>query len=268
MALSRLIDRNKHEILGFIDNRKAGSHVGGLSVYGVGSIASLAPDLILITVKGEDRQREIQAQLAACKIPVRLPETEMMDIRQAEIIRLADQIEKSAIPGAVAELGVYQGDLAVQLNRLFPKRKLYLFDTFSGFSEKDVAKEPGGDQAMARRFDFSDTSVQRVMSRMLHPAQIEIREGWFPKTATGLEGETFCFVSLDADLYEPVRSGLRFFYPRLSPGGYLVLHDADSAEYPGAGQALEDFCKEEGVWPIPLCDLHGSAILIGRSTHG
>jgi len=60
---------------------------------------------------------------------------------------------------------VYKGDFARLINEALPDRKLYLFDTFEGFDDRDVIvdKEKGfskGDQ------DFSDTSVERVISKM------------------------------------------------------------------------------------------------------
>jgi O-methyltransferase len=82
-----------------------------------------------------------------------------------------------------------------------------------------------------------------------------------PEAAALCGGETFCFVSIDADLYLPVYEGLRFFYPRLSPGGCILVHDAGSMQYPGAGKALKAFCAEEGILPFPLPDLHGSAVV-------
>lgn len=36
----------------------------------------------------------------------------------------------------VAEGGVFQGMFAAEINRYFPKNKLYLFDTFEGFDKR------------------------------------------------------------------------------------------------------------------------------------
>ena len=58
----------------------------------------------------------------------------MMTLRLA-----ADRIVDQGVAGSIAELGVYQGELASVLNRLFADRKLYLFDTFEGFSNADLS---------------------------------------------------------------------------------------------------------------------------------
>ncbi|HCT91620.1 MAG TPA: hypothetical protein DF613_09630, partial [Lachnospiraceae bacterium] len=64
-----------------------------------------------------------------------------MDLRLAHARLFAEEIRTANLPGAVAELGVYRGDFAIEINRLFPDRTLYLFDTFTGFSPEDMAAE-------------------------------------------------------------------------------------------------------------------------------
>ncbi len=48
---------------------------------------------------------------------------------------------KRGLEGVVAEAGVYKGDFAKEMNRVFFDRKIYLFDTFEGFPETDILKE-------------------------------------------------------------------------------------------------------------------------------
>lgn len=53
----------------------------------------------------------------------------------------AKELNKSAIIGAVAEFGVFKGDFATLINRSFPDRKLYLYDSFEGFKENELLSE-------------------------------------------------------------------------------------------------------------------------------
>ncbi|MEG3087165.1 TylF/MycF/NovP-related O-methyltransferase [Sphingomonas sp. PB4P5] len=141
---------------------------------------------------------------------------EVIDAPQRDFVRnqafrlAARQITNLGVDGAIAELGVYQGDQAMLLNTLFPDRPLYLFDTFSGFSEKDLGSEAGQSFSTASVGDFANTSVALVMGKMPYPDQIKIFQGYFPETASGIE-ERFAFVSLDVDLYEPTLAGLECF---------------------------------------------------------
>ncbi len=55
-------------------------------------------------------------------------------------------------------------------------------------------------------------------------------EGTFPDTAGPVLNEKFSFVMLDPDKYKPTFAGLEIFYPRLSQGGYLFMHDFNNPE--------------------------------------
>lgn len=60
------------------------------------------------------------------------------NFRLSSLELVANEIYKNNIKGNVAELGVFRGDFAKFINLSFPDRKLYLFDTFEGFDEKDI----------------------------------------------------------------------------------------------------------------------------------
>lgn len=139
-------------------------------------------------------------------------------VRTGALELMAYEINDKNIEGSAAELGVYQGSFASCINRVFANRKLFLFDTFAGFDKKDTEKDVKEGYSLGMQ-DFSDTGVEMVLERMPHPELCIIKKGWFPDTAKGLENEHFVFVSIDADLYEPIYEGLNFFYPRLQKGG-------------------------------------------------
>jgi O-methyltransferase len=182
-------------------------------------------------------------------------------IRVCSLEAVADEIRTHSIVGSVAELGVYQGDFSKYINAAFPDRKLYLFDTFKGFAERD--KSVDVDQGFsAATEDFSNTTVDLVLKKMTHPESIVIRKGYFPDTLLDADrNERFAFVSIDTDLYKPMYEGLEFFFPRLSSGGYIFLHDFNNKDYPGARAAVTQYCREHGVGYFPLVDPCGTAVL-------
>lgn len=166
----------------------------------------------------------------------------------------------ASVPGAAAELGVYRGGFARCINALLPERTLYLFDTFEGFDESEAEGEGKGFVEAHR-----GASAERVISLLPHPENAVLRAGLFPATAAGLEDERFCLVSLDADLEESTLAGLRFFVPRLSPGGCLLLHDWDTPRLDGVRRALERYEEELGrkLPAVPLCDVNGTLVIVG-----
>lgn len=293
-AVRRMLNPGKMEFLGFADNDSskwtegyekpgsggcvaAGDVNGGDRVFPVKYAVEMNPDIIIISVLGADRARSLKEQIKVCRFYGEIlflnELKDVFDIRSRCIIELAERIAK--IPGAIGELGVYKGHTAALLNGLFPDRKLYLFDTFEGFDERDIAAEqqgssvrPDGRLSYAKPGDFSDTSLEAVLAGMPYPGQCIPRKGFFPDTAAGLAHVRFALVSIDPDLYAPALAGLRFFYERLNPGGAIVLHDYNNLQFEGIKKAVAKFEEElaaAGQPPlklVPLGDLHGSCVII------
>ncbi|MDD5438731.1 MAG: macrocin O-methyltransferase [Candidatus Omnitrophica bacterium] len=165
-----------------------------------------------------------------------------------------DDIEKTHIAGAFAEAGVYQGKLSRYIHENAPGRKLYLFDTFEGF--------PGKYLKGKKDERFTDTSAAMVREILGDSDNILIRKGVFPETARDLDKETFAFVSIDFDLYESTLAALRFFYPRMSKGGYIFLHDYANPESEfGVSKATSEFLGDKPGRVIRIPDACGSAII-------
>jgi O-methyltransferase len=182
-------------------------------------------------------------------------------IRASSLELIAREINEREIPGAVAEIGVFRGEFARLINLAFPERPLYLFDTFDGFPEADMKADIQRRYTKPHRQVFTDTSIQLVMSQMKFKDNCIVKQGVFPKSAESCTEERFAFVSIDADLYNPIYEGLTFFYPRLSVGGYIFVHDYNNCQYRGAKQAVRNFCAEEGISFFPLSDSSGSAVI-------
>lgn len=181
-------------------------------------------------------------------------------IRLSTLELIAHEINSAGISGAVAELGVYKGKFARYINQYFPDRELYLFDTFTGFNKRDIESELQEKYSTGNQ-DFTNTSVQKVLAIMPHPEKCIIKQGFFPDTAKGFE-EHFVFVSIDADLYDPIYKGLDYFYPRLKKGGYIFVHDYNNDGYKGARKAVQNFCAANELNKLPLPDSCGTAILL------
>lgn len=263
LTASRLIDRNNMRLIAFGDNDEKKHKEGEPPVVSVEAAIEREPDLVIVGVLGKDRTEQIIEQVKGIGYTGRVFAANdfrrMIDIRAAVIKLIASEI--SQVEGSIAEFGVFRGDLAWQLNEMFPERRLYLFDTFEGFDERDIKKEIAAENG--KMDDFSDTTVEYVLSRMPNIQNVIIRKGYFPDTAKGLEEEKFSLVSLDPDLYLPCLEGLEFFYPRISNGGMIVVHDYNSFQYSGIKRAVMDFRKEEpGLRLVPLADMHGTAVII------
>ena len=181
-------------------------------------------------------------------------------VRLSTLELISFEIKKKGLPGNVAELGVYKGRFARYINQYFSDRVLYLFDTFEGFDKRDIDSETRKNFSSGEQ-DFSDTSVEAVLKLMPFPQKCNPVIGFFPESAKRIN-DSFVFVSLDADLYEPIYNGLQFFYPKLVSGGYIFIHDFNNEAYKGARKAVEQFCEEFKINYLPIPDVGGSAIIL------
>ena len=181
-------------------------------------------------------------------------------VRHATLELLCREIAEREVAGALGELGVFRGDFSYLMSSYLPERPVHLFDTFEGFDAKDVAVDARA--GVVEDFvDFTATDPGTVRARFAHPERVHVHQGYFPDSAAGIEDVTFALASIDADLYQPVLSGLEWFYPRLEPGGYVLVHDFNNAGFGGAKQAVREFQDRTGVPLTPLPDWGGTAIL-------
>jgi O-methyltransferase len=159
------------------------------------------------------------------------------------------------IEGAFAEVGVWRGETSAFLHRAAPSRRLYLFDTFEGFPDRDL----GAGEVDTR---FRDTSQEAVRRRVGPSTNVILRPGYVPDTLAGLEDERFAIVLLDLDLFEPTLASLEFFYERMAAGGYLVMHDYNNPESDWAcKRAFDSFLADRPELVLELGDMWGSALI-------
>lgn len=196
----------------------------------------------------------------AAKLPPDSPAKNEDCNRLSSLKLAAEQIYDGQVSGSVAELGVYRGDFARYINEFFPDRKIYLFDTFAGFAAADIEVEQRQRFSNSQINEFANTSVEMVLAQMKFPELCIVKKGYFPATAHRLE-EQFAFVSIDADLYNPIYHGLEFFYPRLAKGGYIFVHDVNNLLFKGARAAIRRYCRENGISYFPLNDMGGTAVI-------
>lgn len=164
----------------------------------------------------------------------------------------------SGVAGDLVELGVYKGNSAYLLARSARRhgRTTYLFDTFEGFDSRDFQHEDA-DRPKA----FADTSLGAVRRLVGDEATVYV-QGYFPESARTIDMPARIAVAhIDCDLYEPMKAALAEFYPRLSPGGLLVMHDYASGQWPGATRAVDEFFADKPEKPILGPDKSGSALI-------
>ena len=191
-------------------------------------------------------QISIELQKAEKKYPDR--------IRFYNLWLQLERLRRDGIEGSFAELGVYKGETARLMHLCAPEKTLHLFDTFEGFPATDL-KDESGKAAAYTTLHFADTGLEKVKRYLGEHPEIVYHQGYFPESAKCMENEKFALVSLDVDLHKPTKAGLEFFYPRLSPGGVILIHDYN-ADWPELMKAVDTFCTTipESLVPVPDAD--------------
>ena len=162
------------------------------------------------------------------------------------------------VPGDLAELGVYKGNSAASLAHYAREfgRQVVLFDTFEGFHRCDFVGIDG-----EKSMEFTDTSLDQVR-QLVGQEAVRFVPGYFPKSIpTDIYDWRFCVVHIDCDLHEPAKAALEFFYPRLSPGGLLIIHDYANPCWPGIKKAVDTYCHSIPERPVLFGDKSGTAMI-------
>ena len=79
--------------------------------------------------------------------------------------------------------------------------------------------------------------------------------GWHVLVADDLSPEAVAFCPNGADVlfidtshfYEHTLAELRLYVPKVRPGGLVLLHDTDPAEWPDVSKALNEYCPGAGL---------------------
>jgi hypothetical protein len=158
------------------------------------------------------------------------------------------------VEGDLAEVGVYRGRSARLLCELKGERTLHLFDTFGGLPKTNTKD----DFAMLENMYAADLkSVQEYLKAY---KAVEYYPGLFPDTSAPVRDRRFAFVNLDVDLYSGTFEGLKFFYPRMTTGGIILVHDYSTLV--GVTKAVDEFFADK---PESVLELSTSQCMVVKA---
>jgi O-methyltransferase len=164
------------------------------------------------------------------------------------LLELGRRIETDRVAGAIVECGVYRGGSAAILAAATdPSREIYLFDSFAGLPP------PGDKDGSLASQQYRDgwcaatpEDVEEIFERLAIPrSRAHIVKGWFAETLPTTALPQIALLHVDADWYDPVRLCLEVLYPRVAPGGFIVLDDYGRWE--GCTRAADEFLRANGL---------------------
>jgi hypothetical protein len=162
------------------------------------------------------------------------------------------------LPGHVVECGVFKGASLVRfaafrelLGSTYSKR-IVGFDTFGTFPETLY----GPDVAVRERFvhaagedSIGAEQLEGVLERQGTNRNVELVSGditvTVPEYVENHPELRISLLNLDTDIHEPARVILEHLYPRIVPGGLLVLDDYGT--FPGETDAVDEYFEGTSV---------------------
>jgi len=147
---------------------------------------------------------------------------------------MADEFLKVVhLAGDVADLGAYRGGTSLILRRLAPEKRLYLFDTWNG--------TPFNDELCHHKKGEWPSSLEECQSIVGKDKLTIYFEGIFPYVVENqIKENAFCFVYVDMDTYQSTCDAINYFWPKLVPGGVLLLDDYGWEPCAGVKKAVEE----------------------------
>ena len=186
------------------------------------------------------------------------------------IAALADAVRHvvaERIPGTVVECGVWRGGSMMAVAKTLlelgsTEMDLYLLDTFEGMTdptERDT--DPAGRSAGSLLAAEAPTpesylwarapldGVRSALASVGYPSErLHFVEGPVEETVPEQAPERIALLRLDTDWYESTRHELEHLYPRLSPGGVLIVDDY--GHWQGAREAVDEYFAAHPPRPL------------------
>ncbi len=165
----------------------------------------------------------------------------------------------NGVPGAFVECGVWKGGSAMLmalalLARGETQRELILFDTFDGMTapgpeDRDLNGDHAADlmagsrgEAVAElvRAAVPMDAVREALAGTGYDMRlVRMVPGDLSRTLPRTQTLRIALLRLDTDFHDSTLAGLTHLYPRLAPGGVLIVDDY--GHWQGARKAVEDY---------------------------
>lgn len=185
-------------------------------------------------------------------------------LRVQSLVQAVRYVVDAGIPGALVECGVWRGGsmmaaaLALKSKHRLD-RDLYLFDTFEGMTRPGEQDRDALGTAAAETFqdrstgedtaDWCAATMDEVTDNLGgtgYPSErVHLVKGRVEDTVPAEAPERIALLRLDTDWYDSTRHEMEHLFPRLVPGGVLILDDY--GHWQGSRQAVDEYLAEAGV---------------------
>jgi O-methyltransferase/8-demethyl-8-(2,3-dimethoxy-alpha-L-rhamnosyl)tetracenomycin-C 4'-O-methyltransferase len=193
-----------------------------------------------------------------------LAQTMIGSVRMRNLRNLCESVILNEVPGDFIKTGVWRGGACFFMRGILAAyadttRRLFVADSFPGLPPPSPDFYPADAGDLHHTFNQLAVSRQDVANNFrryeLLDDRVVILEGWFKDTLTTAPIENLAILRLDGDMYESTMQALGALYPKVSPGGFVIV---DDYALPRCAQTVNDFRRKEGIGS-PLIPIDGMA---------
>jgi O-methyltransferase len=167
---------------------------------------------------------------------------------------------EDGVPGHIIETGVWRGGapfMAAKTIELLGEdtiRRVYLADSFQGIPPAPTDREYHREDRYANTLTvFKDATSQQAVidaaSFGLNTDQLRWVVGYFNETMPKLVADEpdirFSVIRLDGDTYFSTMDAIKVLYPRLNPGGFVIIDDF--TDWTGCMHAVRHYRKKHNI---------------------
>lgn len=184
--------------------------------------------------------------------------------RMDNIEACLDVVRREAIPGDVAETGVWRGGASIFMKGYLDAygmtdRNVWAADSFEGLPPPTAEQDKGHDFS-ATKVPILAVSLEEVMENFrrygLLDGRVKFLKGWFKDTLPAAPIGKLSLLRLDGDLYESTMDALHALYDKVVPGGFVIVDDY--GDFEPCRRAIDEFRTTRGiVAPIERIDWTG-----------
>jgi O-methyltransferase len=181
-----------------------------------------------------------------------------------------EQVLRSSVPGDLIETGVWRGGACIFMRAALnvygdQSRKVWVADSFEGLPKPDgrFEQDAGDKHWQSETLSVSLDQVKNNFQRYgLLDDRVVFLKGWFKDTLPSAPIERIAIMRLDGDMYASTMDALVNLYPKLSPGGFVIIDDYGDLK--GCREAVTDFRTANQI-SDPIRPIDGSGAYWQRS---
>lgn len=190
------------------------------------------------------------------------PFTMSLPVTQWALVQALRHVQRRGIEGDFVECGVWRGgNLVIARTLLESSRQVWGFDTFEGMTaptEHDSKFGSTLDAASKFRQTSSDGYVDRCYAS-IEDVRANLAATGCSEGVTLVKGdvretlldtaslpEKIAILRLDTDFYDSTRIELETLYPRVAPGGVVIVDDY--GVWAGAKKAVDEYFGDDLPW--------------------